>query len=580
MEVIIITNSKKNTIGLRGKQMTIRKKLLVSISIFVMVTVLACTLIFMQLRTIQSQYNDTLEQGLPQLHLTMTIEYYTLMQLTQLQNYLLGDLNALNQVKETQQQLHKTTQELDVSFMSNQTQELLNGVIEDIEAFDESVIEAISLHNTKDLDTAISYYMKDVKEKSQQTIESTAELSSKVSDLFDVIQNEANKKAQQALYISIVIFVITLAAGITTLYVLNRIISVPLKTLQKNVQQIANGDLTVPTLEVKSKDEVGQLTAAFNTMKDTLKNLIIQLGESATHLSTSAEELSASTEEVTTSSIEIEQLFEQSTERTLSAAQNAQESAIAMDETATAVFRIAESSQELHNTASDTAKLADHGANNINSASKQMTTIYESTKLTTELIQKLSKQSEEIESITRVITSITEQTNLLALNAAIEAARAGEHGKGFAVVADEVRKLAEESKASASQIVTLINDIRTETKNVEKAVHDSLQTVEVGVGIINEAGQSFNQIENAIGEMTSQIEDISSFTEEISAAAEEVAASVAEIAIVGKSIAEQTENSTAASQQQLSTLQEINAVSNELNNRALDLQKVISHFRV
>lgn len=251
-----------------------------------------------------------------------------------------------------------------------------------------------------------------------------------------------------------------------------------------------------------------------------------------------------------------------------------------MDETASAVQRIVESSQELHSKASDTAKLADHGANNINSASKQMTTIYQSTKLTTELIQKLSKQSEEIESITRVITSITEQTNLLALNAAIEAARAGEHGKGFAVVADEVRKLAEESKASASQIVTLTNDIRTDTKNVEKAVHDSLQTVEVGVGIINEAGQPFNQIEHAIGEMTTQIEDISSFTEEISAAAEEVADSVAEIAMASKSTAEQTENSTFASQQQLSTLQEINVISNELSNRALDLQKVVNQFHV
>ena len=560
--------------------MNIRKKLLISTSISVIVTVLACTVIFMQLRTIQSQYNDTLELGLPQLTATSNIEYYTLKQLTLVENYLLGDTESLDQIEEVQEKLHNTTQTLEESLIREETQALLKSVIEDIEELDQSVNQTITLYNTKDEATAIDYYMKEVKGNSTQTIKSTGELSSLVSTLFDLAKKEASDKAQQSLMISIVILLFAVAIGISTSFILNRIIAIPLKNLQVNVEKIAHGDLTVPTLEVKSKDEVGQLTISFNTMKDTLKNLIAQLCESSTHLRTSAEELSASTEEVTASSVEIEQLFEQSSARTLQAAQTAKESAIAMDETASAVQRIAESSQELHSKASNTAQLADHGANNIHSASKQMTTIYESTKLTTELIQKLSKQSEEIESITRVITSITEQTNLLALNAAIEAARAGEHGKGFAVVADEVRKLAEESKASASQIVTLTNDIQKDTKNVEKAVHESLQTVEVGVGIINEAGQSFNQIEQAIGDMTSQIEDISSFTEQISAAAEEVAASVAEIAVAAKSTAEETENSTAASQQQLSTLQEITAISCELSNRAQDLQSVVTQFKV
>ncbi len=560
--------------------MTIRQKLLVSIGVFVLVTVLACSLIFMQLRTIQSQYNDTLELGLPQLKLTKTIEYYTLTQLNQVQTYLQGDLEALDQVNIAQQQLDNTTQELNELLIREETKQLLKEVIQEIEALTNSVNETINLYQTKDEATAHSYYMTHVKDISTETIKLTSELSTLVSTLFDLAQDEADQKAQQAFYITIVIIVITIAAGIAISYTLNRMIVVPLRKLQMNVLKIANGDLTVPTLDTNSKDEVGQLTSSFNAMKDTLQTLITQLCENATQLSSSAEELYSSTEEVTASSIEIEHLFKQSANRTLSAAQTAKESAIAMDDTASAVQRIAESSQELQSKASDTAILADQGATNIHTASKQMTTIYESTKLTTEMIQRLSKQSEEIENITRVITSITEQTNLLALNAAIEAARAGEHGKGFAVVADEVRKLAEESKASASQIDILTNDIRKDTTNVERAVQSSLQTVEVGVGIINDAGQSFTQIENAIGEMKSQIEDISAFTEEISATAEEVSASVTEIAIAAKSTAEQTENSTAASQQQLSTLQEINAVSNELSHRAIDLQKLVSQFQV
>lgn len=560
--------------------MAIRKKLLLSFSISIIATVLACTIIFMQLRNIDSKYSNTIELGLPQINLTSDIEYYALLQTAQVQSYLLGDKEAIDQLKASQQKLQVITKELSNSLQREEAKQMLTGVIQDLNTFEESVNETIKLNDTKNVDIATDYYINDVKEKRTQTITSLGELSTLIDTLFKNAQLEAEKQAQQALFVAISIIIITVIVGILTSSLMNRLIAVPLKNLQINVQQIAKGDLTVPTLEIKSKDEVGQLTTSFNAMKDTLKSLIIQLSDSATHLSSSAEELSASTEEVTASSVEMAQRSELSAQNTISAAQTAQESAIAMDETASAVQRIAESSQSLHTKAVETTDMADQGAININSASKQMKTIYESTKLTTELIQKLSKQSEEIESISRVITSITEQTNLLALNAAIEAARAGEHGKGFAVVADEVRKLAEESNASASQIVILTNEIQTDTKNVEKAVLSSLQTVETGVDIINEAGISFNHIENAVDEMKSQIEDISAITEEISATAEQVAASVAEIAVASKTTAEQAENSTEASQQQLSTLQEISAVSNDLSIRAIDLQNAVNQFRV
>lgn len=127
-----------------------------------------------------------------------------------------------------------------------------------------------------------------------------------------------------------------------------------------------------------------------------------------------------------------------------------------------------------------------------------MVYINDATTSVNDLVQKLSKQTEEIEHITKVITEITEQTNLLALNAAIEAARAEEHGKGFAVVAEEVRKLAEQSNGSAGQIVELTKEIMSDTKNVEKAVSDSLHYVKDGVKVISQAGEAFTGIVQAV----------------------------------------------------------------------------------
>src|SRR5690606_34190453 len=124
-----------------------------------------------------------------------------------------------------------------------------------------------------------------------------------------------------------------------------------------------------------------------------------------------------------------------------------------------------------------------------------------------EKIKQLSRQSAEIENITKVITDITDQTNLLALNAAIEAARAGEHGKGFAVVADEVRKLAEQSKNSASQIAGLTSTIQEDTREVEESVNATVQNVDQGVIYLQNAQVSFNHIVGSITDMTAQIQE-------------------------------------------------------------------------
>ena len=383
-----------------------------------------------------------------------------------------------------------------------------------------------------------------------------------------IVKEDVNGSISNSKIISIIVLIISIVIGVFLAFYVKRTISAPLKKVSDAVNVVADGDLTQEDLAVSSKDEIGQVSAGFNTITNSEQ------------LSSSAEQLSASTEEMTATGEDVTRQVTMTAEAAQSSAQSANESAIAMEETAQGVQRIAEASQTLHSSSLDASKTATNGANIIQTAKSQMQMINESTGLVNELVNKLAKQTEEIGNITKVITDITDQTNLLALNASIEAARAGEHGKGFAVVADEVRKLAEESKNSADSIVALTNEIKADTENVERAVVSSLTNVKDGVEIITEAGDSFGAIVEAVGVMTTQIQEVSATAEQISASAEEVSASVQEISSGAAFSASSTETIAAAMQEQSATMQEVSSVAYALSSNAQELQEEISRFKV
>ena len=209
-----------------------------------------------------------------------------------------------------------------------------------------------------------------------------------------------------------------------------------------------------------------------------------------------------------------------------------------------------------------------------------MDVINTSTVSVNELVQKLAEQTAEIENITKAITDITDQTNLLALNAAIEAARAGEHGKGFAVVADEVRKLAEESKVSASKIVNLTTIIQKDTKDVEQSVNDTVKNIDEGVSYVQHAQTSFDTIATSIYDMNAQIQEVSASSEEIAATTEQVVGSVKEMA---KNVTHSADNSAivlAATEEQMATMEEIDSVAKTLSEDAMLLQEEVNRFKV
>lgn len=254
------------------------------------------------------------------------------------------------------------------------------------------------------------------------------------------------------------------------------------------------------------------------------------------------------------------------------------ESAGAMNEMAIGIQRVAESANIVSEQSKSTVQVAKNGEETVELAVKQMDFINESVTQLSATITMLGTRTQTIDEIVQVITSIAEQTNLLALNAAIEAARAGEHGKGFAVVADEVKKLAEQSQSSAKEITQLINEIHVGTNDAVKAMNVGIKDVNVGIEVVHKAGASFTDIVQASELIAVQIEETSAIAEEMSASSQQVSASVEEVSRIADASASNTNLAAHSTEEQIKVIKGILYVSDDLKKLAEELEQLIMKF--
>lgn len=561
--------------------MTIGKKIFGGFGIMLAVLLMFAFYSISQLNKVTNDYEDMLDKQVRMSIGAGDVQKEMALQGMYMRAYLADQRDvALENLRTHQQALKDELEELATLAEADEMKRLITETQENIALYDVSTDEIVRLVQAGDLAGA-KQVMQDDSRPVNIIIQ---QLGHDMEDFQDQALADNRKAAQAgAAKSKRALTTSTFSDAILAIiiaYLIYRTITRPIKRLSAATTIMAGGDLTQDDIYVKANDEIRELANSFNTMKANLRNVITTINDNALHVTASAEELSASTQEVTKASQEVSRNMDLISSSAQISAASAKESSLAMEETALGVQRIAESALRLNTNADETEQLAADSEHSVQQAKDQMDIIYDSSQQTSELIQRLSKQTIEIENITKVITDITEQTNLLALNAAIEAARAGEQGKGFAVVANEVRNLAEQSKNSASQIVKLTADIQTDTKNVESSVAESLKNAEQGVHVIEDAGKAFSTIVKAIQSMGGQIEEISSATEEISASAEEVSASVQEIAAQADESSEQTEQNSGAVEEQMATIEEINTVAHDLSQQALTLQHVIQEFKI
>ncbi len=312
-----------------------------------------------------------------------------------------------------------------------------------------------------------------------------------------------------------------------------------------------DGDLT-KRIDIDSRDEIGEIARAFNGFTENVQTLVRQV-ISATH------DVAGAATEIAASSENMAQGMESQKDQTM-------QISAAIEELSASVNEVASQSIEAAENAKNSGEVAQQGGDVVNETIEAMSTIRDSVIASLELVSELGRRGDEIGEIIAVINDIADQTNLLALNAAIEAARAGEHGRGFAVVADEVRKLADRTTDATEQVSNTIRAIQEETKLAVDRMNTGSEQVEHGVERARNAGSSLEQIVCRTGEVSQLITSIAAAAEEQSAASCEISKGV-------ESISEVSVHSASGAS-------EAADAANVLSRHAEDLQALVSQFRV
>ena len=350
--------------------------------------------------------------------------------------------------------------------------------------------------------------------------------------------------------------------------------------LVAHMGEMSQGNLRLEPLPITSSDEFGQMSEQFNTMTKNIRGLIQQMTHTAEQVAASSEELTASSQQAAEAATHVAQTIVEVSggmEKQLSSVDGAKQH---IDKAFLDINAMTEKAGAVTENTEQMAGAADHGAQLMMNAMDKMNGIEQSVANSAQVVKKLGENSKQIGQIVESISAIADQTNLLALNAAIEAARAGEAGRGFSVVAEEVRKLAEQSQQSAEEIKNRISVIQDDTAEAVVAMEAGTNEVALGTQAIREVGEQFQDITARVASIKTEMEEINGAVQTVFNGMQGIVGAMDTIDEVSRSTSEETQTISAAAEEQSASSQEIASASHSLADLATDLQTATGKFKV
>lgn len=526
---------------------------------------------------------------------------YNIIQLSALKSSTEEIVEALVKVEELNSSAKSLQKSLSV-YSLNVSESNKNDIEQDLastKSINDQLSSSLSTTEQKKLNTSISKKYEEVLSYSNQAIteqnlaeikrQSTRtrglindviQLKRSITAEYSIMQSNLQNKIDAIISISIILVVLLLVGSIAlVIFFTNRIVR-PIREITKNAEEIANGNLAVEIVQVKTRDEVATLQKSFEQMTLNLREVITHVSDSSNQVAASAEELMASADETMKGTELISTSIQQVSEGAEHQTNMAKESARSAEESSTAVTLIAEKAKDTMEITIATNEKTMQGSAFVQDTVAQMRLINDAVIETDQALVTLNERSKEIVHILKLITDIADQTNLLALNAAIEAARAGEAGKGFAVVADEVRKLSEQTRKSVSDISDIAKEIEKDTRKTVTSINGVKEKVDSGLTIAHHTEVTFEDILISVEQVKEQVGDISSIANNIHIIVKDVANHANNMSTVASNTFDSSSSVAAASEEQLASMEEVTAAAISLANLAEDLQVRVSKFNI
>lgn len=389
-----------------------------------------------------------------------------------------------------------------------------------------------------------------------------------------------NKPAESILKLTMIVIGVAIIIGVLVIWQYASSMAKPINRVVQAMERFAEGDLTQESMSIRSKDEIGKLANAMNQMQSKLKDMIHNIAQASDLITTSSKELSQSANEVNMGAEQVAITMNELASGAEGQAHHSNELTSLMERFTADLRETNQYGEHIHQSSFEVLGLTNEGSQLMTSSNSQMKKIDSIVQNAVEKVKNLDAQAQEISKLVVVIKDIANQTNLLALNAAIEAARAGEHGKGFAVVADEVRKLAEQVGYSVNDITTIVANIQQDFDVVTSSLEDGYQEVKEGTTQIKATSETFTTISDSINDVVESVQLISKNLSKVTEDGQKMNSAIQEIAAVAEESAAGVEQTTATTEQTSSSMEVMAGKSAQLSTLAIELKTLVAQFKL